>query len=166
MLFGYLITINTNNMKKLAYLMLLFFGISCQLFDFPKTSLVRLQNDSNFDIKIAVFEKGNLLIPDTISLEKGKFLERKQLPKDSFEPFLPIEADSIIVIFDSRKILTQYCNRESLNSLPITIKCNIINNLVYYSNTIVEEFKTGKYERRVTYKITNDDYDWAVDIVK
>ena len=62
-------------MKIIIYIGAFFFVLGCQIFNFPKDSLVRLQNDSNFDVKIAVFEKGNLIIPDTISLEKGKFLE-------------------------------------------------------------------------------------------
>jgi hypothetical protein len=150
-------------MKILIFIIALFLTLECQLFNFPKDSLVRLQNDSNFDIKIAVFEKGNL-VSDTIYLEKGKYLERKIHPRDSFEPYLPIVADSITIKFANHKVLIQSCNREPLSTASKIGKCNIVNNLLNTENGIEEVFSSGKYERRVTYKITQFDYNRAVNL--
>jgi hypothetical protein len=158
-------------MKILGYLIVVLLVTGCrELFNFPKDTLVRIQNNSNYDLKIVAFEKNRIIFTpvntstyqDTIFLEKSKYIDKVVAPKYSGLPYFESGTDSIVVTFDSKKILIQSCNGESLFLVASTNKCSIINNLNGLGDVV--ENKSGKYERIITYKITQSDYDRAVDL--
>jgi hypothetical protein len=158
-------------MKKLCFLILLLFT-HCRSF-FPRLSIVRIQNDSRYDLKIMAFEKKQLLFITkdltTLYLGNGKYIDKesKKFGQGIYNYF-PSGTDSIVVVFDNVKVLTQSCNGLPLDDIISSLKCNIINNLNNSASDNVqsETLKSGKYFKRTTYKITQADYDRAVPYIK
>ncbi|MFN3784585.1 MAG: hypothetical protein ACK4R6_11730 [Spirosomataceae bacterium] len=152
-------------MKVILVFLVLTLGIfGCSLFvDSIKPSISRIYNNSEYDVKVLPYSKGKLLPitnQDTIIIKKKTFIEKINIPRYN----LPIlfDADSIIILFENKKIIVQYCNE--LKSNIVNPKCNIVNDLSIEKSATIETFKKGKYESIMTHYITNDDYDRAVDL--
>ena len=136
------------------------FLTSCGLFvDSLKPSISRISNESDYDVKILPFSKGTLMSiinQDTIKISRKSHVEKINLPRD-VEPFFSY-ADSIVVLFENKKILIQYCQGLPLFSVRDSLRCNVINNLVSENTSKTEHFSRGKYSYMKTHYITNEDY--------
>ncbi len=160
-------------MKIFIFTIVLFLTLGCEFFNFPKATLVRLQNETEHDLIIITYVDNiyganspvylKYIKMDSIFIKKNNAVERIVHPGDWESSYFRSDTDSLIIYFGSRKKLIQSCNGLLLTSI-LDNECVIPNNLLSESNATKEEIKSGKYERRITYKITQSDYDRAVNL--
>jgi hypothetical protein len=136
--------------------------MSCEELFPAYRKIIRIKNDSKFDIKIS-----SKKYIQTINIEKGKFVEGVA---SRFSPplyFVNREIDSLVIEFKDGKVLIQYCNgKPLLVSDEKSDSCKIVNNLMNIGNSKFEKVSSRKTIGIYTYTISNQDYERAVFIKK
>jgi hypothetical protein len=152
-------------MKKYCIIIILLNLSSCDFLNIlPKQSLTRINNVSGFSVNIKAFSKGEKL--QEIGIENSKYAEVKQQPGKTGGPFFSYVTDSLVIIFNNEKILTQYCKDSIL--LDDYGTCNVDNNLQSFSNPnkIFIKRNRKKIKGVYNYYISKEDYERAILIKK
>jgi hypothetical protein len=144
--------------KNGVFLIMCFFvTFSCGKIIRPLDCKFEIANESDFDIKISLFFKSAL--KQELKIVKGeKFSKKIENCKDVLNPF-NINPDSLIIQFDNKRIIKQYCNGKTL--FGFFEECKYEKSLLdrAYYKIINNVFKK-------TYRMTydNSDYETAIPL--
>lgn len=168
---NYFQTINSNNMKSLVFIILSFYLITSCETEFAHTYIVK--NNTNYDIQISAFDKigGFSVMNDTSKLYTESLLvskksEIKKVRHAGYHSevqgiFDSSELDSIVIMFDSLRVITYSCN------LPNGITCTGKYNLMNYEETFQKNEtgrSSGKEEYTYIFEFNEADFENA-DVV-
>jgi hypothetical protein len=102
--------------KKTIFLLV--FCTSCGLLPKPLVNFI-LKNETEYELRIEVFEKSKII--ENLSI-KSKATYEKSIEIGGLYPTSPFnqDADSIVIKFDNKRFLKQYCKGKKLyGSIPI-----------------------------------------------
>lgn len=144
--------------KNILFLLIVISFSSCQLFQMARGEYREYQiaNDSKYSLEINAYLKRKNI--GTISLKSGqKFSVFNDIRHNDFG-FYKETPDSIVIAFDNKKNIIQYCSGKYLFSCQDIAK-NLTNTSFATSYEEIKKNQNGKYiVEKYTYGFDDSDY--------
>jgi hypothetical protein len=144
--------------KKPILVLLCFLFVGCgELFKFGTRCEFEISNESDYNVEISFFLKSNL--EKVIKIKKGKVYSQNFKDCTRIENPININPDSVIIQFDDRRFIKQYCNGKTFfgNFSDCRFEKNFIDGAAYLG---VHRSITSL--KRIT--LENSDYEKALPL--
>lgn len=142
--------------------------LSCVDAIYNEKAIYLIKNETNHLMKIIVF-KESIASDVKYIMPRKEFQEIKVIRYSETFTFIG-NADSLVVIFDDKKYITQYCKGNLLKTNTIfgdpLSYCIIIKNLATPIDGKLENVNIDRVKKRYTISFDQSDYDRAIDIKK